>query len=80
MSLEGLIVEVKCFTLFVCFLFALLIFRGTKDDKGTSLCPYSVTAEPNVRGEMSHLPDRSVFSLCLHVFNFVKIYSGIPYY
>uniref|UniRef100_A0A3P9JBU0 Thioredoxin domain-containing protein 17 n=1 Tax=Oryzias latipes TaxID=8090 RepID=A0A3P9JBU0_ORYLA len=60
----------------VClFSFFFAYFSGTKDDKGTSWCPDCVTAEPNVRGKMSHLPDGSVFSL----FDLFQIIER-PYY
>uniref|UniRef100_A0A3P8VZJ3 Thioredoxin domain-containing protein 17 n=1 Tax=Cynoglossus semilaevis TaxID=244447 RepID=A0A3P8VZJ3_CYNSE len=39
-------------------------FSGNKDAEGKSWCPDCVKAEPVVRGEMSNLPDGSVFIYC----------------
>ncbi|KAF3847561.1 hypothetical protein F7725_020589 [Dissostichus mawsoni] len=39
-------------------------FSGNKDAQGKSWCPDCVTAEPVVRGEMTHLPEGSVFIYC----------------
>lgn len=39
-------------------------FSGDKDAQGMSWCPDCVEAEPVVRGEMSHLPEGSVFIYC----------------
>ncbi|KAM8768461.1 thioredoxin domain-containing protein 17 [Acanthopagrus latus] len=39
-------------------------FSGDKDAQGKSWCPDCVTAEPVVRGEMTHLPEGSVFIYC----------------
>ncbi|XP_018520935.1 thioredoxin domain-containing protein 17-like [Lates calcarifer] len=39
-------------------------FSGDKDAQGKSWCPDCVKAEPVVRGEMTHLPEGSVFIYC----------------
>ncbi|KAF7666784.1 hypothetical protein LDENG_00091710 [Lucifuga dentata] len=39
-------------------------FSGDKDAQGKSWCPDCVKAEQVVRGEMSHLPENSVFIYC----------------
>uniref|UniRef100_UPI00398F36F9 thioredoxin domain-containing protein 17 n=1 Tax=Pristiophorus japonicus TaxID=55135 RepID=UPI00398F36F9 len=39
-------------------------FTGSKDSKGVSWCPDCVTAEPIVHGELSKLPDGSIFIYC----------------
>uniref|UniRef100_A0A8C2IPW8 Thioredoxin domain-containing protein 17 n=2 Tax=Cyprinus carpio TaxID=7962 RepID=A0A8C2IPW8_CYPCA len=39
-------------------------FSGDKDDQGKSWCPDCVKAEPVVRGELSYLPEGSVFIYC----------------
>ncbi|XP_078404067.1 thioredoxin domain-containing protein 17 [Cetorhinus maximus] len=39
-------------------------FTGAKDARGMSWCPDCVTAEPIVRGELSKLPEDSVFIYC----------------
>ncbi|KAG8001923.1 thioredoxin domain-containing protein 17 [Larimichthys crocea] len=39
-------------------------FSGDKDAQGKSWCPDCVKAEPVVRGELSHLPEGSVFIYC----------------
>ncbi|CDQ77741.1 unnamed protein product [Oncorhynchus mykiss] len=39
-------------------------FSGDIDTQGLSWCPDCVKAEPIVRGEMSHLPEGSVFFYC----------------
>lgn len=39
-------------------------FTGTKDAQGVSWCPDCVKAEPIVRGELSKLPEGSIFIYC----------------
>ncbi|CAG08948.1 unnamed protein product [Tetraodon nigroviridis] len=39
-------------------------FSGDKDDEGKSWCPDCVKAEPVVKGELTHLPEGSVFIYC----------------
>uniref|UniRef100_A0AAZ1X2K4 Thioredoxin domain-containing protein 17 n=1 Tax=Oreochromis aureus TaxID=47969 RepID=A0AAZ1X2K4_OREAU len=40
------------------------LIPGDKDKQGKSWCPDCVKAEPVVRGQLSHLPEGSVFIYC----------------
>ncbi|KAG7259530.1 hypothetical protein CRUP_015266 [Coryphaenoides rupestris] len=56
-------------------------FSGDTGADGKSWCPDCVKAEPIVRGEMSHLPEGSVFIYCLNPGNDFKKtlkLSGVP--